>query len=582
MADPDDVPSLRARASLALWLGAVPRALARQVKTEWVGSPPHRLSLSGPRPRGFMAAPREQRPTDVPAGQALVGGTIALAGQTLEVGPDGDPWNRPSPSRAFALALHRFDWLRDLMAAGEAGERQALRWVLEWRRVFGRWNRFSWSGETLERRVAALSVAGKRLAAIASAAETALIAGSLARQARRLLQLAEDEPARAAGRLAIVAAAGASLSGPAGERLAGAALRRLSAALTRTVLADGVHASRAPEAGMELLFDLLALDDALVQRGRPAPENLSRAIDRLTAALRFFTLPDNRLAAFQGGEAASPRRVSAARTHDEDALTIQPAREAPHGGYQRMDGAGITVIADAGPPATGAWSLAACGQPLAIEVVCGRERLITGIRWSPDADDFQGARLAVGGSTAELGDGNAGAPLTGLLGFAYGPRLVGGARKVEARRRENEAGVWVDMAHDGWMESTGLTHERRLFLDKAAGELRGEDRFVPSDEALPEHIAVAIRFHLASEVRASLARDQRSVLLKGAAKVGWWLRNDAGEVAVEPSVVFENGLPRRSTQVVLRGRLRADRGGRVRWKLAAADRPPGPRGIASG
>jgi len=147
---------------------------------------------------------------------------------------------------------------------------------------------------------------------------------------------------------------------------------------------------------------------------------------------------------------------------------------------------------------------------------------------------------------------------------------VRAAHQVEAVRRESEAGVWVEMSHDGWMEATGLSHERRLFLDKEADELRGEDRFVPGDEALPETVAVTIRFHLAPEVRASLARDQRSVLLKGAGKIGWWLRNDAGDVALEPSVVFEAGVPRRSTQVVLRGQLRADRGGRVRWKLAAA------------
>jgi uncharacterized heparinase superfamily protein len=395
--------------------------------------------------------------------------------------------------------------------------------------------------------------------------------GATGGQARRLLQLSA-EPARAAERLAIVATAGATLAGAAGERLLDAALPRLGPSLEKAVLADGVHVSRSPEAGMELLFDLLSLDDALVQRGRPAPEALPRAIDRLTSALRFFTLPDGRLAAFQGGEAATAQRVSAARAHDDEAaLAIPLPREAPHGGYQRMDGPSLHVIADAGMAAAGAASVTACGQPLALEVVCGRERLITNTSWSPLAVGFQAARLAAGGSTVELGDGACGAPLTGFLAFAFGPRLVGAARTVSATRRESETGVWVEMAHDGWLEATGLTHERRLFLDKEADELRGEDRFVPGDEALAEPVAVAIHFHLAADVRASLARDQRSVLLKGRSKVGWWLRNDAGEVGLEPSVVFENGLPRRSTQVVLRGRLRADRGGRVRWKLAAAE-----------
>lgn len=570
MADPQRSPPVRARAGARLWLGAAPAALARQAAMEWAGSPLHQPTLNGPRATGFAAAPRDARPVDVEAGEALLAGRFVLAGQTLDVGPDGDPWNQASPSRAFAVALHRMDWLRDLLAT-PPGAAAALRHVLAWRRLFGRWNAFSWAPEILERRVANLAGAGRALAAVASDAETAVLADSLARQARRLLQTA-TAPQRAAERLAVVATAGVALAGPAGERLLGAALPRLAAALDRTVLADGVHASRSPQAGMELLFDVLMLEDGLVKRGRPALGALARAADRLTSALRFFTLPDGRLAAFQGGEAATARQVAAARAHDDEAAADLPLpREAPHGGYQRMDGGSLHVIADAGAPASGAISLAACGQPLALEIVCGRDRLITNTAWSPEVDNLPAARLAAGGSTVELGDGVAGAPLTGFLRFAHGPRLVGAARTVQATRRESDTGVWLEMDHDGWLEATGLTHERRLFLDKEADELRGEDRFVPGDEALEESIAVAIRFHLAPGVRASLARDQRSVLLKGSAKVGWWLRNDAGEVALEPSVVFENGLPRASTQVVLRGRLRADRGGRVRWKLTAAE-----------
>jgi len=72
-------------------------------------------------------------------------------------------------------------------------------------------------------------------------------------------------------------------------------------------------------------------------------------------------------------------------------------------------------------------------------------------------------------------------------------------------------------------------------------------------------------------VRASLARDQRSVLLKGPSNIGWWFRNDAGQVSLEPSVYYREGRAIRTTQVVLRGRLRTDRGGRIRWKLTMSE-----------
>jgi uncharacterized heparinase superfamily protein len=214
--------------------------------------------------------------------------------------------------------------------------------------------------------------------------------------------------------------------------------------------------------------------------------------------------------------------------------------------------------------------VAACGQPAAIEILAGRERLITNGGWSPSATGPQALRLAAGGSTVALGAGVVGQPLSGGLARALGPRLIGGADKVEVHRRESEAGVWVEVSHGGWLATTGLTHERRLFLDRSHDEVRGEDRFIPASDAAPRPVAVAVHFHLHPQVRALLAQDQRSVLLRGRSPRGWWLRNDASEVTLEPSVVFHDGLPVRTVQIVLRGRLRADRGGRVRWKLAAA------------
>jgi uncharacterized heparinase superfamily protein len=79
---------------------------------------------------------------------------------------------------------------------------------------------------------------------------------------------------------------------------------------------------------------------------------------------------------------------------------------------------------------------------------------------------------------------------------------------------------------------------------------------------------MAIRFHLAPGVQVSLARDQKSVLIKGPTTPAWWLRNDAAEVTVEPSVHYEDGLARRTAQVVLKSQIPVATGGRVRWKLA--------------
>ena len=537
---------------------------------EWRATGLYRLLIDRGAPKGFAATPRDFRPLDPEAGRRVLAGRFELAGTSLDVEPGGDPWDRPSPSRLFAVALHRYRWAPDLLSAGEAGAQEFLRLFLAWRELFDRVTPFAWGPETLSRRVFHLACAGRTVAAVASDAEAAILAGSLAAQTRHLINTAR-EPQAAAERYAVAAVAGAAIAGPVGETLLRRALAGLAPALNETVLPDGGVRSRSPQAGLELLFDLLTLDDVLLQRGRESPPEVARAIDRLSAILSFFALGDGALAAFQGGEAVDPARITAARVHDEH--EARPFGYAPHSGYHRLVGKALQVMIDAAPPATGAWSLTACGQPLAMEVSAGRDRLIVNCGWSPDAAGPQALRLSAAGSTASLGDGSTGRPLTGFPAKVLGPRLIGGPARVEARRNENEGGVWLELAHDGWAAQYGLIHERRLFLDPVADELRGEDRLAPSAER-PKHplaqVGFAVRFHLHPDVQVSLARDKRSVLLRGPSDRGWWFRNDAHDVTLEPSVVFLGGQPRRAVQVVMRGHAGED-GARVRWKLTPVE-----------
>lgn len=566
--------AMRRRLTGARDLAAAVAARARGVlEGEWFGSPLHRALLSRPPPRGLLVRPRDLRPIDPSRGRAILRGDFNLDGAVLQVGAEGDPWDRPSPSAGFAAALHRYGWMGDLLNESPAGAVQALRLHLEWRRVFGGWNSFSWAPAILERRVFNLACAIGPMSAQASDAETAALCLDLARQARHLSKVSQ-RPERAAERDAVVAIAGAALGGKAGERLLASGLKRLRRHLPRVVLADGVHASRSPQAGLELLFDLLTLDDALSHRGRAAPEALSRAIDRLAGALRFFTLADGRLAAFQGGETVPAARIAAARA--QDASPTRPSETAPNGGYQRLQGRTVQVMVDAGPPAGGVFAVSACAQPLAIEVVCGRDRLITGAGWSPDTGAEQALRLSDAASTLCLTGASAGAPLSGWMAALAGARLSGAAGRVEARRHEGAEGIWLDLAHDGWMSRFGLRHARRLYLDRAQDQLRGEDRLEPVGAGAGRrdtrrYVDFTVRFHLHPDARASLARDNKSVLIRGPSTVGWWLRSDAPEVLIEPSIHFEDGVARNSSQVVLRGQARSDSGGRIRWKLAQAE-----------
>jgi uncharacterized heparinase superfamily protein len=554
--------------ALALILGT-----RRLIAREWAGSPMHRWTLVTPRPEGFAAAARDPRPADAMAGRRILAGRFELGGAVLDTGSRGDPWDRPSPTRRFAYHLHRLDWMRDLLAVGPDANAEALRLVLDWSRVFGRWNSFSWSPSVLGRRVFNLSCVALTISSGASDAERALMALDLARQARHLLS-AQDGPVDAAEHALAATLAGTALSGVAGSRLIDKGLRRLVKSLPVTVQPDGGHASRNPRAALDLLLDLQTLDEALVHRGVPAPEEMMRAMDRLAGAVRFFTLADGGLPDLQGGDAGRKSYVASAGVP----VTGGPPPPAGRNGYQRLEGGALQVFADAAPPAQGAWSQSACAQPLAIEVLVQGRRLIVACGAAPEAArELPALRLCDAGSTLTVGDALCGAPLLGVRAAALGPRLIDAYETVEASRQEAEGALLLEMSHDGWGRRFHLRHERRLFLDLTAEELRGEDRLTPLGDAAaskPDRrfIPFLVRFHLHPEVSVSLARDGKSVLLRAEGdELGWRLRSDAREMAVEASVYVQDGAPKRSHQVVLRGQARADAGAKVRWKLEKAE-----------
>lgn len=564
----------------ATTLNAAAAVVRRRVVEEWRAVPVALPKSKPPLLQGLGAAPGDLRPADAIAGRALLRGTFTLADATLEVGPGGDPWRPPSPSRRFAVQLHRFAWLPNLLARGEAGAAEALRLTLDGLALFAAPPSFAWSPEVLERRVFNLACASTTLAAAGDEADARRLAEYIARQTRALAE-SVGSPQREAERLTSAAVGATALAGKAGSQLLDVLLPRLAEALEAAVLPDGALRTRSPQQGVELLYDLHTLDDALLQRGREAPAPMSRAIERLSGAARFFTLADGALASFQGGESLDPDQVAAVLSRDTGEQ--RPYSYLPQSGYHRLSGRGLQVIVDAGAPAADGWSETACAQPLSIEVVADQDRLFANTGWSPDANGPPALRLASAANTASLGDGAPGELLSGWRATGLGARLVNGAQRVEARRNESEAGVWLETSHDGWVRALGLIHARRLFVDTETDELRGEDRFHPQTSrrslgaAGEQTLSYALRFHVPPEVKVSLALDGRSVLLQGPSNRRWWFRNDATEVALEPSAHFRRGLPQRSVQVVLRGVATKAGETRVRWKLTPVEpAPPGP------
>ena len=80
-------------------LYAALKSALRRPGIEWRASPLNQWRLSHPAPAGLGGRPHDLRPADPEAGRRILAGAFVFGGESLAVGPRGDPWDRPSPSR---------------------------------------------------------------------------------------------------------------------------------------------------------------------------------------------------------------------------------------------------------------------------------------------------------------------------------------------------------------------------------------------------------------------------------------------------------------------------------------------------
>ena len=139
-----------------------------------------------------------------------------------------------------------------------------------------------------------------------------------------------------------------------------------------------------------------------------------------------------------------------------------------------------------------------------------------------------------------------------------------GGLNVEARRSEDEGGLWLDLSHDGYAAPFGLIHRRRLYLMRQGGDLRGED-LLEGDAGWP----FSLRFHLHPGVKARLETGAVQLTLPGRRK--WRFSASGGRLSLGPSVYLGDGRRRNTQAILVEGRTGAN-GAAVKWAFRAEGR----------
>lgn len=517
----------------------------------------------------FSAAPvyipqgRRQR------GEAIIRGDYSVGGQRIEIGVHGDPWTIPLPSLGFAKRIHDFSWLYDLSAAGApAGGPKARELMTRWMATYGKFNSFSWSPDLLTARIIAIAACWSHLLDTDDD-DAAARRGSFARQIGYLKKI---RGRAASGLPELLCTAALSLGGAmlSDKTLMDKSLDHLDDLLDVQILGDGGHISRNPRATQQCMHLLLLIESVLKARKDAPSRPMRRAMDRLAPALEFFTAADGNMASFNGsGETPRRHLRELAKRSGVKARTFSYM---PHSGYQRLERRGTVFIMDTGESPQRPYDRQAHLAPLAFELSRPGGRLIVNCGFTDLQPDTwrSSMRETAAHSTLVVDDCSAGALVNGGLSEKlFGAVLRVGIDDVNASRKEQSGGIWLEAGHNGYVDSTGLAHSRRIYMDDDGVDIRGEDSlYVPvgrSPRVMGATYPYAIRFHIHPDVRASLARDGRSAILILKNGEGWTFKTSGHALKLEKSVYLGRGAqPERSQQLIISANALSDNDGQDR------------------
>jgi uncharacterized heparinase superfamily protein len=528
----------------------------------------YRLMISGPVPKALNVTPNDPWPGDAQKGRNIIDGQITAAGQSFSAHPP--LWLPEKASLNWLIYAHRLDWLRDLRAVGGDTARRVARSLLaSWFDHFENWSVFVWEPALVARRIIHLVALHDFVLASADPAFTQRAYEALVRHHRHLMRIApgciagagnEEERAEGDEGFANVVLPGAgavtgvdalqvltglAFSGvalPDGSRALQYALETLPQVLARCFAADGCVSSRAPQQQIEGLKCLIDLRQALKAARVALPPELPVAIDRATSALRFFRHGDGALALFNGANEADPLIIDALLTQAD--VRGRAPKNLTKGGYERLSGGRLLLIADTGAPAPAGFDNCAYAGFGSFELSLGKERLIVNCGSHPGGDAgpwYQALASTAAHSTLTAENTN----ICEIL-----PAGGEGKRSVFCKhsRSDDKDCQQIELSHDGWKVLLGLIHTRRLALHGESEELKGEDILMGAGGK-----EYALRFHLHPHVQASIIQNGAAALLRLPSGAGMRLKSESGILALEESLYFGKEEGRKTRQVVLKG-----------------------------
>ena len=536
----------------------------------------------------FVTHPEPRTIGHFARGRQLIAGNYLIAG-TLTEGKGKSIWDIDASAPLVRDELHGCAWLDDLAAVGDGKARAcAQAWVNDWIARYGNGTGPGWLPGLTGRRLIRWINHGILLLRGQEKPQSVAFFRSLGQQtlflSRRWQVTPQGLPRFEA--LTGMIYAGLALEGMCDHVVP--AMKALAADCNSEITPDGGIATRNPEELLEVMTLLNWAMLAFAEAGMQPPPEILAAIERIAPTLRALRHADGGLARFHGGGRGLDGRLDYALATSN---VKTPPGEGLHMGYCRLNAGRTSLIIDASPPPKGEASANGHASTLAFELTSGRRPVIVNCGSGRSfGEDWRRAGRATPSHTTLGIEGYSSSRVTPVSAhIANGAEvLVDAPTHVHCATSDLPKARRVELSHDGFVLTHGLTHARIMDIAHDGRGIVGEDvlttltedqnaRFDRALDATKlQGISYAVRFHLHPDVDAKLDMGGSAVSLALKSGEIWVFRFDGiGRLELKPSVYLENGRlkPRASKQVVLSGRAMSY-ATRVCWSLAKAQDTP--------
>ncbi|MEE2721237.1 MAG: heparinase II/III family protein [Pseudomonadota bacterium] len=548
----------RRQRELSVNLGGISLADVIRESTYWIarlwfrGLFYHR-TLRGRRPQVLPLIPEENWPGSSDRGAGLVEGQFRFLNHTVEAAAAFSEENDAGP--AWQARLHGFEWLRDMRAVGtEAARVRARQYVTDWADVNQNWHPLIWRPDVMSKRLCCWLTHAEFISAGADEEFAKTFLESIGRQVKHLRRAARFMPEGLERIETTKALIYVSLGLPGGARFMPRLVKNISKICDRQILPDGGHIERSPQAQLAALQNLIDVRSILKISSLDIPDSLQRAIDRAAPMLRFYRHGDGGFALFNGANEGKAWLIDVVLTKAE--ARGKPLASAVHTGFERIAANRTLLISDTGTPSRTARGTHA--GSLSFEISVGKQRMIVncGAYTGRDETWRLAQRATAAHSTLVAEDRNS----TEIRPDGTMGKMVA---DVWCERVEADGNTWLDVRQDGYTQSLGILHRRRIYLNASGTDVRGEDTL----EGEGDH-KFAIRFHLHPSVKASLVKDGASVLLRLPDKSGWRMRCSGGVASLQESVYLGDGQEARRTEQIVISGASMQGSAQVKWALS--------------